>query len=68
MSALTRLFVSSFHQRAIDEVNNLSSPVRTKKSPKLTQQVHLEAGLHRGGDVVVGGAAAEHTVHIMPAQ
>ena len=39
-----------------------------KKSPKLTQQVHLEAGLHRGGDVVVGGAAAEHTVHIMPAQ
>ena len=39
-----------------------------KKSPKLTQQVHLEAGLHRGGDVVVGGAAAEHTVHIMPDQ
>ena len=32
MSALTRLFVSSFHQRAIDEVNNLSSPVRNPRN------------------------------------
>ena len=32
MSALTRLFVSPFHQRAIDEVNNLSFPVRNPRN------------------------------------
>ena len=32
MSALTRLFVSPFHQRAIDEVNNLSFPIRNPRN------------------------------------